>query len=72
MPLAPGTSLGGYEILSLLGVGGMGEVYRARDSRIGREVAEGVSAAHESGLIHRDDKPDNIWLEAPRGRSLSS
>ena len=39
MPLAPGTSLGGYEILSLLGVGGMGEVYRARDLKLGRDIA---------------------------------
>lgn len=31
--------------------------------RIGREVAQGLAAAHQSGLIHRDIKPDNIWLE---------
>ena len=39
MPLGPGTRLGAYEIVSLLGVGGMGEVYRARDPRLQREIA---------------------------------
>ena len=36
--------------------------------RIGREVASGLAAAHESGMIHRDIKPGNLWLEGPRGR----
>ncbi len=38
MPLQPGTTLGPYEILSPIGAGGMGEVYKARDTRLDRIV----------------------------------
>src|ERR1700722_18593949 len=43
MPLSPGDKLGPYEILAPIGAGGMGEVYRAHDSRVGRDVAIKVS-----------------------------
>src|SRR5262245_40602960 len=39
MSFSPGARLGAYEVIVLIGAGGMGEVYRARDTRLGREVA---------------------------------
>jgi eukaryotic-like serine/threonine-protein kinase len=54
MTLSAGTLLGPYEILSPLGAGGMGEVYRARDPRIGRDVAIKLSAEHFSDRFDRE------------------
>ena len=46
MPLASGTKLGPYEIVGAIGAGGMGEVYRARDTRLGRDVAIKILPQH--------------------------
>jgi len=48
MPLIPGAKLGPYEIIAAIGAGGMGEVYRARDTRLGRDVAIKVLPQHLS------------------------
>src|SRR5579863_279349 len=46
MPLSAGDKLGAYEILAPIGAGGMGEVYRAKDTRLGRQVAIKVLPGH--------------------------
>src|SRR6267143_3039841 len=54
MPLAAGDKLGPYEILALVGKGGMGEVYRAHDSRLNRDVAIKVSNAQFTERFTRE------------------
>ena len=54
MPLGAGQRLGPYEIHGLIGAGGMGEVYQARDTRLGRDVAIKVSAAEFSERFERE------------------
>src|SRR6202795_136811 len=56
MTLAPGAKLGPYEIVAPIGAGGMGEVYRAKDTRLGRDVALKIlpeSFAREPERLHR-------------------
>src|ERR1022692_2027732 len=56
MPLSFGDKLGPYEILAPIGAGGMGQVYRAHDSRLNRDVAIKVSAAQFSERFEREAK----------------
>jgi serine/threonine protein kinase len=54
MSLAAGTKLGPYEILALIGAGGMGEVYKARDTRLNREVAIKLAKENFSDRFERE------------------
>src|SRR5215813_8729907 len=54
MRLTPGTRLGPYEILEPIGAGGMGQVYRARDPRMGRDVAIKISSERFSDRFERE------------------
>ena len=66
MALTSGTKLGPYEILSPLGAGGMGEVYRARDTRLDRTVAIKILPEH---LSHNPEAKQRFEREA---RTISS
>jgi metal-dependent hydrolase (beta-lactamase superfamily II) len=68
MGLMSGTKLGPYEIVSPLGAGGMGEVYRARDTRLGRDVAIKVLPAH---LSSNPDLKQRLEREAKAISSLN-
>src|SRR5258706_8156582 len=54
MPLTPGSRLGPYEVIAAIGAGGMGEVYRANDSRLKREVAVKIAAAQFTDRAERE------------------
>src|SRR5262249_35924471 len=66
MPLRPGTRFGSYEVLAPLGAGGMGEVYRAHDSTLSRDVA--IKIIPESWL----SDPDRLARFRPGARGLSA
>ena len=66
MSLAPGTRLGPYAIVSKLGEGGMGEVYRGTDTRLGREVAIKVLPAATAA------SPDALARFEREGRAIAA
>ena len=61
MSLLPGKTMGPYQILSVIGAGGMGEVYKARDTRLDRSVAIKVLSAH---FVDRPDLRERFDREA--------
>ena len=69
MPLAAGTRLGPYEIVSALGAGGMGEVYKARDTRLDRMVAVKV-LPHDK--IADPDRKQRFIQEARAASALTT
>jgi serine/threonine protein kinase len=66
MPLSAGDRLGPYEILAPIGVGGMGEVYRAKDTRLDREVAIKVLSAHLA------DSPEALERFEREGKAVAA
>ena len=68
MPLSTGTRLGPYEVLGPLGIGGMGEVYRAKDTRLGRDVAIKVLSAD---VASDEERLSRFRREAPLLASLN-
>ena len=68
MPILPGRRLGPYEILSAIGAGGMGEVYKARDTRLDRTVAIKVLPTH---LADRAELRERFEREANTIASLN-
>ena len=68
MPLVAGQKLGPYEISAPMGAGGMGEVYRAKDTRLGREVAIKILSGEFS---HNQNRMDRFAQEARAASALN-
>ena len=64
MSLAPGVRLGPYEILAPLGAGGMGEVFRATDTKLGRQVAIKVLPSATASDAGRRQLVDDVVLQS--------
>ncbi len=72
MALQAGTRLGPYEVLSLIGAGGMGEVYKARDTRLDRKVAMKCSPTARSVASVRSCRSSRINSISPLKNGRSS
>ncbi len=68
MPISPGTRLGPFEVLAPLGAGGMGEVYRARDAKLGRDIAVKVLS---QSTASDPDRRQRFELEARSASALN-
>jgi serine/threonine protein kinase len=68
MALQAGTRLGAYEVIALIGAGGMGEVYQARDTRLGRDVATKVLPADR---VADEDRRRRFVQEAQAASALN-
>ena len=72
MPLTPGAKLGQYEVVEAIGAGGMGEVYRARDTKLGRDVAVKVLPEEFSRDKERLERFQREAVSSPKSITRTS